>query len=152
MFGVAERQERGTRAGNIRVIGSDQDLIFIDRSAVLRELRDDLLTVFARSIDQDGCTVGIAAIHQFVGHSTRFWQCHGLAACSASLSRGRSDPGYAIGAAHFTGLPRQPYASVLAAARVPASHLGQAQRRKAHSWLPTDYFYFEDQALVRLFT
>ena len=151
MFGVAERHKRGTRARNIRLIEDHDGLPRRKDTKGFREYLDDRLTEFAGAIDGKGCTVAIAAIHYFEGHSTRFWQCHGLAACSASLARGRSNPGYAIGAAHFTALPRQPNASVLAAARVPASHLRQAQRRKAHSWLPTDHFS-EDQALVRLFS
>ena len=151
MFGVAERKMWGRRARNIGWIG-DLDSQFERQTAEFKELRSDHLAAFAQNIDHAECTIGIAAIHSFDGPSTGFWQRHGLAACSASLTRGRANPGYAIGAAHFTELPRKPTASTLAAARVPAAHLGQAQGRKAHSWLPSDHFYFKGQALVRLFS
>lgn len=152
MFGVAERNERGTRARNIRWIGDLNGQLGRGVTAVYREHLSDHLDAFAEVIEHEECTVGISAIHYFAAHSTGFWQRHGLAACSASLARGRGNPGYAIGAAHFADLPRSPHASTLAAANVPSTHLGQGHGRQAHSWLPSDHFYFEDQALVRLFS
>lgn len=152
MFGVAERDERGTRARYIRWIGDLDGPLGRGVTVGYRDHLNEHLDAFAKGIENAACTVGISAIHYFQAHSTGFWQRHGLAACSASLSRGRGNPGYAIGAAHFADLPKYPHASTLAAANVPLTHLNQGHGRKAHSWPPSDHFYFEDQALVRLFS
>jgi len=147
MFGVAERGNvNRARAKKIRWIGAYQDQI--ERGS--RSFKDKLTTnlgAFKKVLD--GVTVGIAAIHYFDGHSTGFWQRHGIAACSAALGSG-----FAVGAAHFVdGLPLKPNSSTLAAAEVPAKYLTQGIQRRANSWVPNDHFEFgEGTALVRFFS
>lgn len=144
IFGVAEHGDvDGARARNIRRIGTYQ------RGS--RSFDDKLTTnlgSFVKVLDR--VTVGIAAIHYFDGHSTGFWQRHGIAACSAALGSG-----FAVGAAHFGQLPLKPNSSTLAAAQVPATHVTQGIQRQANSWMPNDHFEFpspEGAALVRLFS
>lgn len=92
------------------------------------------------------CTVGIVAIHGFVGNSTAYWQKHGLAASSAALGRG-----YVAGAAHFgASLPSHPHTSPLAAQNVPKTYLSKGHRRPHLAWQPADTFTF-GPALVRLY-
>jgi hypothetical protein len=115
MFGVAERGEvDGARARNIRWVGTCQDQIERGSNSFDDKLLTANLVAFRKVLD--GVTVGIAAIHYFDGHSTGFWQRHGIAACSAALGSG-----FAVGAAHFGQLPLKPNSSTLAAAQVPAS-------------------------------
>lgn len=147
MFGIAERGNiNGRRARNIRKIGTYQDRLKQDE----RDFEDTLKKNLAGFVTLlDGVTVGIAAIHRFKGHSTGFWQRHGIASCSAALKSG-----FAVGAAHFGEFPQQPNSSTLAAARVPAQHLTQGHQRQANSWVPNDHFEFRSRqgsALVRLF-
>jgi hypothetical protein len=147
MFGVAERGDvDGARARNIRWIGTYRDQIERGSNGFDETLAANL-GAFRKVLD--GVTVGIAAIHCFEGHSTGFWQRHGIAACSAALGSG-----FAVGAAHFGQLPLKPNSSALAAAQVPARHVTQGIQRQANSWAPNDHFKFscqEGAALVRLF-
>ena len=147
MFGVAERGDvKGVRARNIRWIGTYQDPIERDEPSFNNKLAANL-HVFGEALD--GVTVGIAAIHNFEGHSTAMWQRHGIAACSAAL-----ESGFAVGAAHFGQLPLKSSSSALAAAQVGAKHVNEGIKREAHSWEPCDHFNFRTQqsaALVRLF-
>jgi hypothetical protein len=95
-------------------------------------------------------SVALAAIHQFEGGSTSFWQRHGIAGASAALGGG-----WALGAAHFRTLPSALGKSTLAAHGVPARHASQGQSRRAHSLIPLDGFEGEATAtpvLVRLFS
>lgn len=148
MFGVAERGDvDGARARNIRWIGTYQDQIERGSRGFDGRLTTNL-GAFGKVLD--GVTVGIAAIHYFEGHSTGFWQRHGIAACSAALGSG-----FAVGAAHFGQLPLKPNSSALAAAQVPVKHVTQGIQRHANSWVPNDHFEFrcpEGAALVRLFS
>ncbi len=148
MFGVAERGNiDGTRANNIRAIGSYQDQVERGGSRFNNKFAQNMVT-FDRLLD--GVTIGIAAIHYFDGHATGFWQRHGIAACSAALGSG-----FAVGAAHFRQLPLQANSSTLAAAQVPSAHLTAGIRRQTHGWTPTEHFEFRSQdgaALIRLFS
>jgi hypothetical protein len=148
MFGIAERGNISkSRAQNIHWIGTYDDQVERGKqrfSDILKANLADFTKLLATDV-----TVGIAAIHQFPGSSTGFWQRHGIAACSAGLNSG-----YAVGAAHFRKLPLRPNSSTLAATAVPKRHLKQGHARKAHSWAPKDNFpaTFEHcSALVRLF-
>ena len=149
MFGVAERGDpKGRRAGNIRWIGNYEDRLERGTEGFAERLATNL-AAFKELLTTENVTVGIAAIHSFEGHSTGFWQRHGVAACSAALGSG-----FSVGAAHFSNLPQQPNASTLAAARVPVEHLTQGHHRQAYSWTPNDQFPFAcnpGSALVRLF-
>jgi hypothetical protein len=147
MFGVAEHGDAsGVRARYIRRIGSSEERIERgDRGFEDRLTRN--LSAFRRLLD--GVSVGIAAIHYFSGYSTGFWQRHGIAACSAALGSG-----FAVGAAHFRVLPREPNSSTLAAAQVPPIHLTQGLRRQARSSETLGDFTVDSgqrSALVRLF-
>lgn len=147
MFGVGERGDpRGARGRAIRWIGSDADQMERGDKGFAERLGQNLAAFRGRL---SGVQVGIAAIHRFEGHSTGFWQRHGIATCSAGLNRG-----FAVGAAHFSELPKKLDASTLAAAGVSNRHINQGQRREAHSWEPRDGFRTESNnvtALVRLF-
>lgn len=147
MFGVGERGDpRGARGRMIRRIGNHADQMKRGDEGFKERLGQNLAAFRDRL---SGVQVGIAAIHGFGGHSTGFWQRHGIAACSAGLNRG-----FAVGAAHFSELPEKLDASTLAAAGVPRTHLTQGQRRKAHSWKPRDGLRTTSNnvpALVRLF-
>ncbi len=147
MFGVGERRDpRSARARMIRWIGNHADQMERGDKGFKERLGQNLAAFRDRL---SGVQVGIAAIHGFEGHSTGFWQRHGIAACSAGLNRG-----FAVGAAHFSELPKKLDASTLAAAGVSNRHLNQGQRREAHSWEPRDGFRTTSNnvtALVRLF-
>jgi very-short-patch-repair endonuclease len=149
MFGVAERGDlNGTRARYIRRIGVYEDQLERRTEGFNTRLVDDLAP-FERVLANQNVTVGIAAIHYFHAHNTAFWQRHGIAPCSAALGSG-----FAIGAAHFKELPRNPNSSTLAAAGVPPHALADRRYRQAHSWTPACHFPFNSEdgsALVRLF-
>jgi hypothetical protein len=101
MFGVADRGNiNGFRARSILWMGTDQDQVK-SGECVFRDKLGANLTAFRKLLN--AVTVGIAAIHYFAGHSTGYWQRHGIASCSAPLNRG-----FAVGAAHFGALPREP--------------------------------------------
>jgi hypothetical protein len=149
MFGIAERGDiKGIRARFIQWIGTYKDQVGREERC-FRDRLEKNLADFGRLLTND-VTIGLAAIHSFQGHATGFWQRHGIASCSAALGSG-----FAVGAAHFGNLPKNPMASTLAADRVPETHLKQGVKRKAHSLAPKDQFlseYKNSSALVRLFS
>jgi hypothetical protein len=148
MFGFAERGDiKQARAQNIQWIGTHENQIHRGQQHFANAVKTNLRKF--KSLLAADVTVGIAAIHEFGGSSTGFWQRHGIAACSAALNSG-----FAIGAAHFAHLPQRPNSSTLGAARVPRRHLKQGHSRKAHSWAPKEHFEVtieQCSALVRLF-
>lgn len=156
MFGVAERNGRlGIQARSIRRIVDgerqyrrDDNTDKWDSPHTFRAELTKCLDGWSNLIASKRVSVGLAAIHRFAGHSTVYWQKHGIASCSAAL-----DGGYAVGAAHFaSGLPSKASASPLAARAVPQRHLGQGVNRNPHNWAPQDSFWVgKKRALVRLY-
>jgi hypothetical protein len=153
MFGVAERKRETIRTKSILRIASGNIEYRTHRTPwkEFHQIRRECLRQWRDLLAAKNVTVGIAAIHYFEGHSTTYWQKHGIASCSASLGHG-----FAVGAAHFgDGLPYTQNSSTLAACRVPEHHLkqGEGRYRKPHSWKPTDGFEFgNSNALVRLYS
>jgi len=134
MFGVAENDWRnGIRSKAIKFISTKTGVIQRGHESFL-PLLEKCISDWNNLISQSNCTVGISTIHGFEGHSTNYWQKHGIASCSAAL-RG----GLAVAAAHFhSGLPKSEYSSVLAAVNVPKTHLQKGTERPHLDLKPTD--------------
>jgi hypothetical protein len=159
MFGTAERNGRnGTQGRAIRRIQNGSVQHRRDRLArpnqltqrgKFRLIRDDCLNRWDDLLTKSRVTVGLAAIHGFGGHSTAYWQKHGIASSSAALGRG-----FSVGAAHFSdALPQNSSSSTLSARNVPSTHLRQGRNRQPHSWNPVASFTTLDGlALVRLYS
>lgn len=149
MFGVAEGGSKPGRRGKaIRRIAKGETEV--KGRAAISKAKAECLTRWLELMKREAPSVALAAIHRFAGHSTAYWQKHGIASASAALGGG-----YALGAAHFEGgLPKHSGSSPLAAAQVEKSHLRQGVHRKQNAWIPKDGFTFESQGvevLVRLF-
>lgn len=149
MFGVAEQGRKpGTRGKALRRIAK-ADTEIEDREE-LKEARKECLSRWRSLMTREAPSVALAAIHGFGGHSTAYWQKHGIASASAAMNKG-----YALGAAHFhNGMPKHAKSSTLAAAQVGKAHLKQGVDRRQHAWDPTDSFMFNWEGvdvLVRLF-
>jgi hypothetical protein len=149
MFGVAEQgPEPGRRGKDIRRIANAD--IEIKDSRNFLDARRECLSRWHELVKRRAPSVALAAIHGFDGHSTAYWQKHGIASASAALAKG-----YAVGAAHFEGgLPKHADSSILAAAHVKKSHLKNGVNRSQNAWHPTKSFQFKSQGidvLVRLF-
>jgi hypothetical protein len=115
-----------------------------------RSLRTEKVKSFGQLLTTNRVSVGLGAIHKFErpGLDNR-WQRHGIAVCSAALD------GLCVCAAHFEyKLPDadKTNQSTLAASDVPASHLTQGVKRKAHRLGAAECFSsFDGGLLVRLF-
>lgn len=149
MFGVAERNPTpGARGKAIRRIAKGK--AEIRNPSELREAKSECLSMWHALLKREDPSVALAAIHGFYGHSTAYWQKHGIASASAAL-----DKGYALGAAHFLrGLPKHTTASTLAAQGVAKAHLKKGIDRTQNAWRPSDSISFESQGvsvLARLF-
>ena len=137
MFGVADPTKR---RNDIRRIGTYREEVWYREEGFAERLSRNLES-FKRLLD--GVSVGIAAIHRFPSDGSHFqrtqmWQRHGVAGCSAALKKG-----FAVGAAHFANLPRNPNSSTLAAKRVPTAHLTKGNHRTGRSWPPKQRLDFE---------
>jgi len=159
MFGVADcAGESDARARKIQHISTSTRIHHRERTASVEQsghafgpLLDNCIKRWRGLLRRRSVNVALAAIHQFEGASTSFWQRHGIAGASAALNGG-----WAVGAAHFRTLPSGAEKSTLAAHAVPARHAGQGQSRRAHTLTPVDSFSTEATgaaipALVRLF-
>jgi hypothetical protein len=149
MFGVAEQGRRpGARGKAIRRIAK-ADVEIEDRQE-LKAARQECLSRWKDLMQREAPSVALGAIHGFGGHSTAYWQKHGIASASAAMGKG-----YALGAAHFhNGLPKRAGSSTLAAAQVSKAHLKHGVDRRQNAWSPADsvrYKWYGVDVLIRLF-
>jgi hypothetical protein len=139
-FGGAATGHYGTRQSAIRYIWSGKAERQFGEPG-FNALRNQCLADWEESLTRQKPIVVLAAIHGFrqLSLSSR-WQRHGLATASAAL-----DGAVVVGAAHIkAGWPSvmadpasTMFQSTLAAAEVPASHLGKGIYRRSH-FLPAD--------------
>lgn len=149
MFGVSEpHQANRARIAKIKHIGGPAEHSSAGTPRFGARC-DAALLRWHDLIEDGGFTVGLAAIHSFprsgAGSGRSMWQRHGVATCSAALHGG-----LAVGASHFERLPASEK-TTLAAKKVPARHLGEAQRRKALEKAPLWTASLPGKALIRWF-
>lgn len=108
-------------------------------------LRRDCVNGFHRLLKTNRVAIALGAIHK--DPSARYWQIHGIQACSAGI-----DGGLVVGAAHFsTGLP-QSDEHILSACNIPFQYLKMANKnsRQMMPWQYRDRIR-DDKFLIRLF-
>lgn len=151
LFGLGETAaDPSTRYHAIRRLRSGSQILGIGEPG-FRALRRQCLQNWSDLLKAEAPPVAIATIHGFERPGLDgFWQRHGVAAASASLSGG-----LAIGAAHFEEWLPEPGQSTLASNGVPRRHLTAGTGRKAHRLAPKDSISIERDgeqlALARLF-
>ncbi len=155
MFGCAENPEESIVTDRTRYIRHIHDGIRLHSVGVPRRpgskldyfkvLRTECISSFQRLLKTNNVVVALGAIHR--DPSARYWQIHGIQACSAGL-----DSGLAIGAAHFSQRLPQPNKYILSAYDIPNNYLKVAHknRRLITPWQHQDWIR-NDKLLIRLF-
>lgn len=115
VFGCAENNSGPTaRSGCIRRIRNHDGVECTD-------LKEACISRFQNLIREHKVSVALGAIHY---NPSRYWQIHGIQACSAALGGG-----LVVGASHFENLPA-PSKMTLSAFGIPAGYLTHKPKNK----------------------
>lgn len=121
MFGYTEGSSPGSRMASIRKIADKGSMHCAETPgpshirSYFRNLRKNCVADFLNMLAKYNVSVGLAAIHT---DPSRYWQVHGIQACSAALNGG-----LAVGAAHFTSRLPQAGSATLFADAIPRGYL-----------------------------